>query len=93
MYCKNCGKEIKEEYNVCPYCSTKLNENINAQNQQTKKFIPYYKRDEYKKHPILDIIATIAIILGIIVLIKAASDTKQWQKDYWGMNQGERCEI
>lgn len=27
MYCKNCGKEVKDDWNMCPYCKAKLNEN------------------------------------------------------------------
>lgn len=35
MFCKNCGKEIPENANACPYCGTFLNESAGyaAQNQ------------------------------------------------------------
>ncbi len=28
MNCHNCGKEVKEEYTVCPYCETPLKKEI-----------------------------------------------------------------
>lgn len=36
MYCQNCGKQISSIANECPYCKTKVNENIynNYSNQQ-----------------------------------------------------------
>lgn len=31
MYCEECGKEIQSEWNVCPSCGRKINENIQKQ--------------------------------------------------------------
>lgn len=40
MFCKNCGKEVKEQWNVCPYCKSKLKDqyeekNINASTESS----------------------------------------------------------
>ena len=32
MYCKNCGKEINNDAEFCPYCGTSTNENNNIPN-------------------------------------------------------------
>lgn len=34
MYCQNCGKQITNIANECPYCKTKVNENNNSNNFQ-----------------------------------------------------------
>ena len=33
MYCRNCGKPISSIATECPYCNTKVNENIEADKQ------------------------------------------------------------
>ena len=42
--CKSCGKQINNDFNVCPYCGTKVEENIlnenisnNLENQKSEK--------------------------------------------------------
>lgn len=32
--CKNCGKELEEEYKICPYCKTKTEEQILIENER-----------------------------------------------------------
>lgn len=44
MFCKNCGKEIKDEAEFCPYCGEKIrqmkeNKNIVTPNKKTKKLM------------------------------------------------------
>ena len=36
IYCPECGKAIKKNFNVCPYCSVKIKNN-EVQNQTTNK--------------------------------------------------------
>lgn len=68
MYCRNCGKEILEDFESCPYCKTQIQQTQNSYNynQQGKKFIPYYKRPDsiYQKYPLLSWSIT---IIGIVV--------------------------
>ena len=33
MFCRNCGKEIKEQEKFCPYCGSKVEEGVNAEKQ------------------------------------------------------------
>lgn len=70
MYCKNCGNEILEEFETCPYCKTPTYQTKNSTNHkyQNNKFIPYYKQPTsiFQKHPFLS--WTIAIIVFIVVL-------------------------
>ena len=71
MYCKNCGKEILEEFEVCPYCKTSLKETPSSYNQQNQKFIPYYKQPNsvFKTHPILAwSIFIIILLIGFFFL-------------------------
>ena len=35
MYCKNCGKEINNDVEFCPYCGTSTNEKTTLTNQNT----------------------------------------------------------
>lgn len=35
MFCKNCGKEVKEQWNVCPYCKSKIKDQYEEQNDNT----------------------------------------------------------
>ena len=42
--CKSCGKQINDDFNVCPYCGAKVEENIlnetisnNSENQKSEK--------------------------------------------------------
>lgn len=37
MYCKNCGKQIKDDAMLCPYCGTPMNSNSPQQNIPRKK--------------------------------------------------------
>lgn len=30
MFCENCGKEVEETWNQCPYCSHPLKDNSNV---------------------------------------------------------------
>ena len=32
--CKNCDKELEEEYRICPYCKTKTEERILIENER-----------------------------------------------------------
>lgn len=32
MFCRNCGKELKDDWNMCPYCNTKILESQNMEN-------------------------------------------------------------
>lgn len=35
MFCRHCGKEIEEEWNICPFCKARLkNTNNNDQKEQ-----------------------------------------------------------
>lgn len=40
MYCKNCGIEIPDNANACPYCGTILNDNVYSGNYAQ----PFQKR-------------------------------------------------
>lgn len=37
MNCKKCGFELKENWIICPNCSTKINNNVSINNQQNVK--------------------------------------------------------
>jgi len=89
MYCKNCGKEILEEFETCPYCKTPIEQTQNSYNynQQNKKFNPYYERPDsaYQKYPLLSwLITIIVIILGIMFLKMGMAEIinldKNWDK-------------
>lgn len=85
MYCKNCGKEILEDFGTCPYCKTPIDQTKNSYNynqQKTKKFIPYYKRPNsiYQKYPFLSWSIT---IIGIVIsLYLCFSNTLDFAKNY-----------
>ena len=32
MFCRNCGKELKDDWSMCPYCNTKILESQNMEN-------------------------------------------------------------
>ena len=32
MFCRNCGKELKDDWNMCPYCNKKILESQNMEN-------------------------------------------------------------
>ena len=69
MYCKNCGKEILEDFKSCPYCQKPIKEN--PYSNQNEKFIPYYKRTDslFNTHPFLAwLILIVVIILGLMFL-------------------------
>ena len=57
MYCKNCGKELPEESSFCPYCMTKITEEIPAE--------PISKQKSKQKILIAVIAAVTAIALVI----------------------------
>lgn len=75
MYCKNCGKEINEDYNVCPYCQTPT-----EQNQNSNNFIPYFAREGsiYQKYPFLAwAITIIIIVVGLYVMYNTTVSTSK----------------
>ena len=62
MYCRNCGKELVDGLEECPFCHYEVNENASSKKSKNyiesgknKKWIPYFKRENsiYKKHPFL----------------------------------------
>ena len=71
MYCRNCGKELVEGLEECPFCHYEVNENTSSKKAKNKKWIPYFKRENsiYKKHPFLAWSITIIGILGGIWLM------------------------
>lgn len=58
MFCRNCGKEIKEQEKFCPYCGSKVEEGVNAEKQSE---IP--KNNEKNKS------VGIKAVVGIVVLV------------------------
>jgi len=37
IYCKNCGKELQEEWKTCPYCSTSVASQIKKENEEKQQ--------------------------------------------------------
>ena len=44
MYCKNCGKEIKETAKFCPACGYKVSEEQKEQKEQDEEKKPNWKK-------------------------------------------------
>lgn len=73
MYCKNCGREIKDDYNFCPYCKTELNESNNQKNDSS-----FFGKVLYKGYNGKDvtlgkfIIGLFLILFGTYIAFKVA---------------------
>ena len=80
MYCQNCGQEIVDGMETCPFCNSTIEYN------KKKQWIPYYKRQKPKYKPSIasSIISTIFLIIGIILVVMAFRSTfdlgKNWNQ-------------
>lgn len=96
MYCKNCGKLITSIATECPYCHAKVVEDtqISSNSLLYNNANSYtYNNSRYNKQnnsPIVNFIASICIIIGIIILIKNCFDFAEWTDNYYGANSNKR---
>ena len=80
MFCTKCGKEVEDDWNICPNCGNILkNENLeNIHNEMNQSSIsvkkPFYKKGWFW------VLAVIIILVGMLVIVrftgKAENDTK-----------------
>lgn len=78
MFCKNCGKEIEENWNTCPNCGQKLKEVVNeiptvASNQEPVKVVQMKgsekgNKKKVKKPIFKRIWFWILLIIGIVII-------------------------
>lgn len=66
MYCKNCGKEIKETAKFCPACGYKVSEEQKEQKEQDEEKKPNWKKRLAKKKKVIFILLGILLVIGII---------------------------
>ena len=62
MFCRNCGKEIKEQEKFCPYCGSKVDERVNEEKQSEMP-----KNNEKKKSVGKKAVVGIVILVVIVV--------------------------
>ena len=97
MYCKNCGKPITSIAIECPYCHSKVVEDIANPNNDSNDLM-YNNKSQYNtksranNSSLGNILATIAIIRGIILIVKAFCNEIDWAKNWGGMLPSERME-
>lgn len=65
MFCKNCGKELPDESNFCPYCMTKFVEENKTEPIEVKK-----KKSKALPITIVALVCVVAIIVGVVVVPK-----------------------
>ncbi|GAA6376474.1 hypothetical protein I230019B6_18340 [Firmicutes bacterium i23-0019-B6] len=80
MFCKKCGKEIKEEWSVCPNCGEKISEN------QPKNSINE-KGKQKKKKPIGKIIIIVIVIIVIWSVLNSEDNSSKDEEGYNATNQ------
>ena len=66
MYCSECGKEIPEESEFCPYCGTKLKDKQYEPKKYAKQKTEEIKMKEDKK---MEKFEDICIIIDLILVI------------------------
>lgn len=65
MFCKNCGKELPDESNFCPYCMTKFVEENKTEPIEVNK-----KKSKALPVAIVALVCVVAIIVGVVVVPK-----------------------
>lgn len=90
MFCENCGKELKDDWNKCPYCgymiresNVKMEEKIGLHQQQTTLSL---KNPPKKKSKLKRILLGIGILLGIMIILAfvASSGGEEEENDNKG---------
>lgn len=78
MFCRKCGKEIKDDSNFCMACGAKVDEKVQIQKEKKNK-------KANKKIKVISnfmiVVAVICIVYSIVMLItyiRNISDTKDW---------------
>lgn len=83
MKCKNCGNEILEEFEICPYCKAQINENNISNHSNNYNNYTYNRRpNTFKKSPVGVIVSVIIFIAGIIILVHSQINTFDYAKKY-----------
>lgn len=54
-YCMQCGKEVEDKINNCPYCGASQNYS--------------FENDKKKKDPVVIIVAGVALVLAVVIVI------------------------
>lgn len=71
MFCKNCGKEIKEDWKICPNCGTAVGEEkeVTMTKKETKRAAKEAKKNKKKgkKLPLI-LLAVVAIVVICVVM-------------------------
>lgn len=68
MFCKNCGKELEDNFMVCPYCGDK----IHAEPAKVEKTVYTSKpraRAIPTKNKVLFVVSTLAVIIGVVLFV------------------------
>ena len=71
-FCSECGKEIKDEFNLCPYCGNEI-EKTQMSNKDLEK-VDIIKEKVKEKYGIITFILSFVLFIIIISSIKYAKD-------------------
>lgn len=69
MFCRKCGKEIQEEWSICPHCGTPLKEDEEIQTNEKPKKKKFYK--------IWIILCVIVALIVAVVSIRGINGLKE----------------
>lgn len=72
MFCGNCGKEMPDSIKFCPYCGTKLNNNLHNLSMHPANDNKDSKNKFYGKVALI-IAGIFAIIIIMLILFKVLS--------------------
>lgn len=72
MYCKNCGEELVDGLDICPFCKTPVIEDKKLYKKQMEYYNNLYNRRNYARHNVSQshpVLITLLLIIGIMLFI------------------------
>lgn len=77
MFCKNCGKEVKEDWKICPSCGTAIGEEKEAAmtKKEAKKAAKEAKKNKKKRKKLPLILLAIVVVIVILVVMGGGEDS------------------
>jgi uncharacterized OB-fold protein len=68
IYCSNCGKPIKKDFSICPYCRSEIKkEKEEFYNPETATEVQKPKVDNSNKGKSIAVVITVLLVVGIII--------------------------
>lgn len=75
MYCKQCGKELKEGENICENCGTQNVEEVKENANKNNQFLEKLKTNKKMQYSLIGIIAAIVVLIIILAAYQQSKKT------------------